>query len=101
MGTNVTGKFHSREEVDSVVERLVQEYGIDRADIFVSAVGSENSAGDEVSGSDSGGGEPSSGDRDDAPLTGALEVSVDINDAEDVDRVRQTFAEFSGTETAD
>lgn len=95
MGTNVTGKFHSREEADLVVERLVQEYGIDRADIFVSALGSENSAGDEPSGADLGGGEPSPGDRDDAPVTGAIEVSVDVNDAQDVERVQRTFAEFA------
>ena len=50
MGTNVTGKFHSREDADAVVERLVQEYGVNRADIFVAAAGTENSAGDERSG---------------------------------------------------
>jgi hypothetical protein len=33
MGTNVTGKFNSREDADAVVERLVQEYGVNRADI--------------------------------------------------------------------
>jgi hypothetical protein len=97
MGTNVTGKFHSREDADAVVERLVQEYGVNRADIFVAAAGTENSAGDEPSGADFAGGEPSPGDRDDAPLSGAVEVSVDINDADSVDRVRATFAEFSGT----
>lgn len=95
MGTNITGNFHSREQADSVVERLVQEHGIDRADIFVSTPGPENSAGDEPSGADFGGGEPSPGDRDDAPLNGAVEVSVDINDADDVERVRAAFAEFS------
>lgn len=94
MGTNVKGKFHTREDAESVVERLVQEHGIERADIFVSAVGSQNSAGDELSGADQRAGEPSEGERGDAPLTGAVEVSVDINDDEKVERVRAVFAEF-------
>lgn len=100
MGMNIKGKFHSREEADTVIERLVQEHGIDRDDIFVSALGSENSAGDKVSGSDLGSGEPIPGDRDDAPLNGIIEVSVDIDAAEDVERVRQTFAEFNDTGAA-
>jgi hypothetical protein len=94
MGTTIKGTFHSREDAETVVERLVQEYGIDRADIFISAVGSENSVGDEQSGADLAAGEPSPGNRDDTPLSGVVEVSVDINDAEHVEHVRQTFAEF-------
>lgn len=94
MGTSVTGKFRSREDADSVIERLVQEHGIERADIFVAPAGPENSVGDELSGADRSAGAPSPQDRDDAPLTGAVEISVDINDAEDIGRVRATFAEF-------
>lgn len=97
MGTSLTGKFHSREDADSVVERLVQEHRIERADIFVSAVGSENSAGDERSGSDTSAGDPSPQDREDAPLSGAIEVSVDISDADAIERVKSTFAEFGAT----
>lgn len=95
MGTTITGRFDSREQADSVVEHLVQEHRIDRADVFVSAAGPQNSAGDEQSGADFGGGEPSPGDRDDAPLRGAVEVSVDVNDADKVDAVRATFSQFS------
>lgn len=97
MGTTMKGRFRSREDAESVVERLVQEHGIERTDIFVSAAGSENTVGDELSGADTRAAAPSPQERDDAPLKGAVEVSVDINDAANVERVRTTFAEFGGT----
>ncbi len=57
------------------VEHLVQKHGIPRPDIFVQAANDENSAGAAPSGGDVS----SSGNvRKDAPLTGDIEVSVDI-----------------------
>lgn len=94
MSTNVTGRFNSRQEAETVVERLVQEHGFDRTDIFIAAVGTDNTAGNESSGPDLVGHEPSPGDRGDAPLSGSIEVSVVLSDAEDAERVRSTFAEF-------
>ena len=75
------------------VERLVQEYGVERTDIFIAA-GGPKSAGEELS----GGREASSGDRDDAALNGSIEVSVDLEDENLATRVREAFAEWSASD---
>ncbi|WJH38314.1 hypothetical protein N7E02_06600 (plasmid) [Aliirhizobium terrae] len=67
--------FETREAAHLAVEYLVQKHGIPRPDIFVQAANDENSAGSAPSGGDVS----SSGKvRTDAPLTGDIEVSVDI-----------------------
>lgn len=73
--TTVRAIFETREAADLAVEHLVQQHGIPRPDIFVQPANDENSAGSAPSGGDVS----SSGDvRTDAPLTGDIEVSVDI-----------------------
>lgn len=73
--TTVRAIFETREAADLAVEHLVQKHGIPRPDIFVQAANDENSAGSAPSGGDVS----SSGNvRKDAPLTGDIEVSVDI-----------------------
>jgi hypothetical protein len=94
MGTTVTGQFKTRREAEMSVERLVQEYGIERTDIFVAAAGAENTVGEEPAGSDTEGNEPSAEGRDDAALKGAIEVSVDLEDEGLATKVRAAFAEF-------
>ncbi|GGE11241.1 hypothetical protein GCM10011390_32850 [Aureimonas endophytica] len=94
MGTTLTGRFETRREAEMTVERLVQEYGIERTDIFVAATGRDNTAGEAPAGSDRQGGDPGGGDRDDAALNGAIEVSVDLEDEALAGRVRSAFAEF-------
>jgi len=94
MGTTLTAQFETRREAEMTVERLVQEYGIERTDIFVSATGRENTAGEETAGSDAAAAEPSVGARDDAALNGSIEVSVDIEDEGKADTIRGAFAEF-------
>ena len=54
------------------IERLVQEYGIDRGSILVVAAGDRNSSGEEGAGSDAAAGSPTPESRDDAALNGAL-----------------------------
>ncbi|WP_230772388.1 hypothetical protein [Sphingomonas sp. Leaf4] len=94
MGTTLTATFETRREAEMTVERLVQEHGIERTDVFIAAEGEENSAGEELAGSDAEAGEPSPEPRDDAPLDGAVSVSVDIEDDAKAAKVREAFAEF-------
>lgn len=94
MGTTLTAEFHTREEAETVVERLVQEHHIERTDISIAASGDENTAGDELSGADTEAGSPTSDERDDAPLEGTITISVDVNDADKIEAVRQTFLDF-------
>jgi hypothetical protein len=95
MGTTLTAQFETRREAEMTIERLVQEHGIERTDIFVAATGKENSAGGETAGSDAKAGEPSVEERADAALNGAIEVSVDIEDTAKAGLIRDAFAEFS------
>lgn len=94
MGTTLIAQFNTRREAEMTIERLVQEHGIDRSDIVVAATGEDNTAGEEVAGSDTEAGEPSPEGRHDAALNGAIEVSVDLAEADQADIVRRAFAEF-------
>ena len=83
--------FQTREQADLAVEHLVQEYGIDRAFIYVEPVGEQNSAGIDVSGGDHASGRRGSHDRPDGSHHGAIEVSVPLAHNEAV--LRRVFSE--------
>lgn len=100
MPTTLTANFATRREADMTVERLVQEQGIERTDIFVVAAGDDNTAGEEVAGSDAEAGEPSPEARDDAALSGRVTVSVDVEDDDRADEIRGAFAEFDAADVA-
>jgi len=70
--------FATREAADLAVEHLVQEYGVDRAFIYVEPVGDENSAGVLASGGDHASGRTGSHDRPDGSHHGEIEVTVPI-----------------------
>ena len=78
MSTTIEHTFATRELADRAVEHLVQQHGFERTDIFVSADGAEASAGSEVRGGDAP--TPGEGNRNDAPLGGAIRVSIDVQD---------------------
>ncbi len=101
MGTTLTATFETRREAEMTVERLVQEHGVERTDVFVAADGDENSAGEEQAGSDGDAGEPSPKSRGDAPLHGAVSVSVDIEDDAKAAKVRDAFAEFHADDVSE
>lgn len=86
--------FDTRREAEMTVERLVQQFELDRAAIVVRAAGDLNSVGEEPAGSDTSAGEPTPEDRDDAPLNGAIAVVVTLADEDLAGRVRAAFAEF-------
>ena len=98
MSTSLTAKFDTRREAEMTVERLVQQFKIERTDVFIAAEGDENTVGVEEAGSDTEAGGPSPEDRDDAQLAGRVIVSVDIEDDGLADEVRSAFAEFDATE---
>lgn len=98
MSTSLTAKFDTRGEAEMTVERLVQQFKIERTDVFIAAEGDENTVGIEEAGSDIKAGGPSHKDRDDAQLAGRVIVSVDIEDDGLADEVRSTFAEFDAAE---
>jgi hypothetical protein len=100
MPTTLTAHFDTRREAEMTVERLVQEYGIDRQSIAIAAAGPRNSAGVEEAGADIGAGEPSSDERSDAPLNGAIAVSVEVDDDMEA-TVRTAFAEFDASDVAE
>ncbi len=92
MSTTLTGIFDSREQADMAVERLVQEIGIERTDIFVAAAGTENSAGSQVAGADSE--TPDQAERDDVPLAGGITVTIDLQDEAKGEVVTAALEEF-------
>ena len=101
MGTTLNATFETRREAEMTVERLVQEHGLERTDIFITAAGDENTAGEEQAGSDGEAGEPSPEARDDSPLNGAVSVSVDIADEAKATKVREAFSEFEAADVSE
>ena len=97
MGTTLTGEFATRREAEMTVERLVQEYGIDRSRIMVAASGTQNSAGEERAGSDGAAGAPTPASRDDAALHGDIVVAVEFDDESVAGKVREAFSEFAAS----
>jgi len=96
MGMNLKAEFETRRNAEMAVERLVQEYEVERTSIFISPVGDNNSAGEELAGSDAKGGQPSTDERYDQALDGMIAVSVDIDDDTKAEAIRSAFAEFDG-----
>jgi hypothetical protein len=91
MGITIEGTFETRQAVELAVEHLVQEYGIERTDIFIEPVSAVNTAGLERSGGDADSADdPKQGS--DAALNGTLLVSVDVNEDEQ-DAVAKAFAD--------
>lgn len=74
----VTATFETREAADLAVEHLVQKIGIERTDVFVQAAGRQNSSGVEASGGDAS--SANEDGREDATLSGEIEVSADVAD---------------------
>lgn len=94
----LTAKFDTRRDAEMTVERLVQQFEIDRAKVIIAADGNENTAGVAEDGSDNKAGEPSPEARDDAELNGKVVVTVDVADDAKADEVRAAFAEFDASE---
>jgi hypothetical protein len=68
--------YKTRAQAELAVEHLVQELHVDRSAIFVEPVEENNTSGVQVSGGDAPSGEDGSRARGDAPLKGAIRVTV-------------------------
>ena len=66
--TSVSALFETREAADYAIEHLVQQHGLNRADIFAEPEGEDNTAGNQVSGSDKG--------KEDAPAEAPLRGAI-------------------------
>ena len=97
MSIMLTATFETRPEAEMTVERLVQEFRLDRAAIFIAAEGDENSAGEEQAGSDMAAGDPSPEDRSDTSLRAAIVVTVEVADETTAENVRGAFDEFEAS----
>ena len=99
----LTAKFDTRREAEMAVERLVQQFEIDRAKIVIAADGDENTAGITEDGSDAKAGTPSPEARDAAELNGAelngrVVVTVEVADDDTARDVREAFEAFDASE---
>jgi hypothetical protein len=77
MALTIVASFETRRDAETSVEHLVQEYGIARADIFVSSPGKANTAGTRPAGADVASGHPGADNRGEPELSGPIEVSVE------------------------
>lgn len=77
MALTIVANFETRRDAETSVEHLVQEHGIDRADIFVSSPGKANTAGTRRAGADVESGHPGVDSNGEPELSGPIEVSVD------------------------
>lgn len=96
MSVSISGKFNTRRDAELAVERLVQEFGVERGNIFIAAEGSQNSSGVEVGGSDRSTVPSGEAAREDGVHAGVVEVSLDVNDPAAIDRIVSAFNEFDG-----
>lgn len=96
----LTGKFDTRREAEMTVERLVQQFEIDRAKVVIAADGNDNTAGVAEDGADQKAGDPSPEARDDAELNGKVVVTVEVADGDVAGEVREAFDEFNASDQA-
>jgi hypothetical protein len=101
MSTTVIGTFKTRRDAEMAVERMVQEYGLERTDIFIAATGADNTAGEEQAGADDEPDVPGSEEEGGPALNGQIEVSVDIEDDAVAEQVRAAFNEFNAEDIAE
>jgi hypothetical protein len=96
MAQTINRIFATRRDADLAVEHLVQEFGIERTDIFVAPEGDANTSGVDTDGADNESAAPSPGERSDGAHNGAIAVSVDVNDDEMSGKIARIFDELGG-----
>ncbi|MFZ5779945.1 MAG: hypothetical protein ACOY4R_07025 [Pseudomonadota bacterium] len=73
----IVANFDTRREAEIAVERLVQEHGIERTDVFIRSTSDANTAGVRRAGADVESGHPGVEKRGEPELSGPIEISVD------------------------
>ena len=94
MAITLTATFGTRREAEMTIERLVQEFDVDRAAILVATENDDNSAGEQRAGSDNAGTSDVQDDRDDVALAGAIVVTAEVVGEDAAEKVRSAFGEF-------
>lgn len=95
MDMEIKAAFKDRRAAELALEHLVQEVGLNRTDIFISARGSHNTSGTEPAGADAQGSLTES--RAAAPaLEGQIEMSVGC-DQEKAERISKALQEAGGS----
>ena len=79
MDRNIVAKFDTRRDAETAVEHLVQEHGIERADISIRGPGMANTAGTRPAGADVESGHPGVEKQGTPKLSGPIEVSVECD----------------------
>ena len=80
MATTIVGTFATRRDAELAVEHLVQEHGIEPAEISIQPAGEANSAGINAAGADVESGHPGVEKRGNPELGGPIEVLVHCNE---------------------
>ena len=96
MDRTIVANFDTRRDAETAVEHLVQEHGIERADIFVRAPGMANTAGIRPAGADVESGHPGVEKHGKPELAGPIEVSVEC-DARQSTMVRSALEKDGAT----
>jgi hypothetical protein len=94
--TVLSATFDTRREAELTIERMVQDYGIDRELVTVGPADDENSAGVAPNGSDLPDARADTDTTEKAELAGAIKVTVKVQDEENAAKVREAFGEFEG-----
>ena len=76
MKATIVGTFETRRRAELAVERVVQEFGIPRGDVFIEPAGEGNSAGTRPSGADVKVAPAPEGNQ---KLEGAIKVSIGLH----------------------
>jgi hypothetical protein len=96
-GLSITARFPTRRAADLAVEHLVQDMGIERTDIFVSADGADASSGETADGADVESGHPGVPAHKDPALGEAISVSIDLADQRDRDGIVSRLNDLGAT----
>ncbi|MFA7439661.1 MAG: hypothetical protein WCZ66_01695 [Sphingomonadaceae bacterium] len=94
MPGTLTGTFQTRRAAEMAVEHLVQEYGVQRAAIFIEPDSGENSSGEQPGGSDLKADTAGFRSAGEPALHGGIKVSVDMEDDRQATRIEQAFRDF-------
>ena len=80
MATTIVGTFATRRDAELAVEHLVQEHGIEPAEVSIHPSGEANSAGINAAGADIESGNPGVEKRGNPELGGPIEIVVNCNE---------------------
>ncbi|TXN23177.1 hypothetical protein [Methylobacterium sp. WL9] len=96
MSKTISAEFETRRDAEMAVERLVQEYGLDRSSVRIVAASDENTAGTQAAGADLEGGQPKTETAGEPALNGKVKVSADVAEAS-ADKVVSSFEGYGGS----